>query len=409
MKNVMKWIAVSCAGLVILLTGGCGDGGESNPTPGVTDNEIVIGSWGPQTGPAAPWGAVTRGIDCYFKLINEEGGITGRQIRFVMRDDAYQPARTKAVVKEMLESEGAFAFVGGIGTACGMAVKDYLKENNTPWVAPNTGSTHFAYPLSRNIFTAQPPYADEAAILTQYAITELGKKKIAIFYQNDDYGKGGMVGATLELRQHNLEIVEAASVEVMDSDLSSHALRLQNSGAEVVLLFTTPKQATILLGESAKLGFAPVWMSSLTLGDMELMHTISRGLWENVIFGNYIEMPTSDHPDVLRYKAAQEKYFPDERWSWLYLAGFATAELIAEGLKRCGKDLTRDRLISTMESIQDFQGIGGKISYSATNRQGSRAIRINKCISATEVEILAESIASDIDIQEAIKLQAEGL
>ncbi len=407
MRTLKRWKIVGLILSAILMID-CGSE-QTSSVPGVTDTEVVIGSWGPQTGPAAPWGAVVRGMDCYFKMINDEGGLAGRNVRFVMRDDAYQPARTKAVVKEMVESAGVFAFAGGIGTAPGMAVKDYLSENSVPWIAPNTGSTHFTHPLLSNIFAIQPPYVDEGAILAQYAISELGKQKIAIFYQNDDYGKGGLAGAILELRQHNLELVETASVELMDSDLSSHALRLKNAGAEVVLLFTTPKQATILLGESAKLGFSPVWMSSLTLADMELMYTISKGLWENVIFANYIEMPTSSHPTVQKYKAAQEKYFPDERWSWLYLGGFATAEFIAEGIRRCGKNLTRENLIKAMESMKDFQSVGPNVRFSPSTRQGNRSVTLYKCKSATEYEKLADSITSDIDIDAAIQLMTNGI
>ncbi|MDQ7053139.1 MAG: ABC transporter substrate-binding protein [candidate division KSB1 bacterium] len=115
---------------------GCAKKGQR----GVTDTEIVIGQWGPQTGPAALWGAVARGTAAYFKMINEEeGGIHGRKIRYIYRDDAYQPAKTKAVVKEMVENEGVFAFVGGVGTAPGMAVKDYLVQNKVPWVGTGFG------------------------------------------------------------------------------------------------------------------------------------------------------------------------------------------------------------------------------------------------------------------------------
>src|SRR5512139_1958376 len=103
---------------------------------GVTDTVIHIGQWGPQTGPAAPWGAVARGTGILFKMINEEGGINGRKIDYHMFDDAYNPAKTKAGVKELQEGVGVFGWASGVGTACGLAVKDYLMEKKIPWVGP---------------------------------------------------------------------------------------------------------------------------------------------------------------------------------------------------------------------------------------------------------------------------------
>lgn len=401
--------------LAFLLLAGCGGSGEEGNASavGVTDTEVVIGSWGPQTGPAAPWGAVVRGMECYFAMLNEEGGIAGRKIRFINRDDGYQPARTRAVVKEMVESEGVFAFCGGIGTAPGMAVKSYLVENGVPWVGPNTGATHFAYPPEKNIFAGQTPYVDEGAILSQYAVTDLGKQKIAILYQNDDYGKGGVAGAMLELQQHDMALVEKASVELTDSDLSSHALRLKNAGADAVLLFTTPKHAAIILGESAKIGFQPTWLTSLTLADMDLMHTITKGLWKDVIFANFIPMPTSEDPLVQKYKAAQQKYYPEERWSILYMNGFTTAELITEGIRRCGKDLTREKLIENLESLQDyaidFQNVRNKYTYGKDNRQGSRSVYLLRCVNGNEFEKLTDFVESDIDINAAIEMMKSGI
>ena len=156
---------------------------------GVTDTEIRIGQYGPQTGPAALWGAVARGTGCFFDMINAEGGIHGRKIKYYLRDDGYMPPRTKAIVKELVEDKGIFALASGVGTATGMAVKKYLHKNKVPWVGPATGSSHWAYPPTKYLWADYPLYFDEAAILAKYAVQTLGKKRIAFFYQNDDYGK----------------------------------------------------------------------------------------------------------------------------------------------------------------------------------------------------------------------------
>ena len=115
----------------------------------MTDTEILIGQWGPQTGPAAPWGAVARGTDLLCKIINEEGGIHGRKLKYFLRDDSYQPAKTKAIAKEFVEQIGVFAVVGGVGVATGMTARDYLMENKVLWASPVTGVYEWIHPYSK--------------------------------------------------------------------------------------------------------------------------------------------------------------------------------------------------------------------------------------------------------------------
>jgi len=168
---------------------------------GVTDTEIRIGQWGPQTGPAALWGAVARGTGCYFDMINAEGGIHGRKITYYLRDDGYMPPRTKAIVKELVEDKEIFGVACGVGTAPGMAVKKYLHNKRVPWVGPASGSSHWGYPPTKYLFSDFPLYCDEAAILVDYAVKKLGKKRIGFIYQNDDFGKEGVYGAEVALER----------------------------------------------------------------------------------------------------------------------------------------------------------------------------------------------------------------
>ncbi|HPS94758.1 MAG TPA: ABC transporter substrate-binding protein [Deltaproteobacteria bacterium] len=141
--------------------------------PGFDAKEIRIAQWGPQTGPAAPWGSVARGSDLIFKMVNDEGGIHGRKIKYYIRDDQYNPAQTKGVVKELVEREGIFAFVGGVGAACGMAVKDYLAANKVIWVGPSTAISEYVFPVNPYLFAVYPLYEDEGSILTKYVVEKL--------------------------------------------------------------------------------------------------------------------------------------------------------------------------------------------------------------------------------------------
>jgi len=363
---------------VLALAGGAWAAGVR----GVTDTEIKIGQWGPQTGPAALWGAVARGTGCYFKLINSEGGINGRKIKYYMRDDGYQPNRTKAIVKELVDNVGVFAFASGVGTSPGMAAMPYLIKKNVPWVGMATGSTHWAYPPKKTIFAVYPNYPDEAQILTRYALDTLGKKKIAFFYQNDDYGKGGLEGARREMKARGLKLAVELPVEITETDLSSHVLKMKKAGADCVILWLLPKQAAITLGTAAKMGYKPQWMACSTLSDTALMFKITKGLWKGMIFGNFAELPDSKNPLMVKYHKAQQKYAPRERWGVFFYAGFGFVEPMVEGLKRAGRNLTVDSFVKAMESLKDFQGIMGKISYGPGQRQGLKEVFLAKCVPA---------------------------
>jgi len=370
---------------------------------GVTDTEIRIGQYGPQTGPAALWGAVARGTGCFFDMINAEGGIHGRKIKYYLRDDGYMPPRTKAIVKELVEDKGIFALASGVGTATGMAVKKYLHKKRVPWVGPATGSSHWAYPPTKYLWADYPLYFDEAAILVKYAVQTLGKKRIAFFYQNDDYGKEGLVGAEAALAKLGMKLVAAVSVEPLDTDLSSHCMKLKAAKPDCVINWLLPKHGAIILGTAAKMGFKPQWMTTSTLSDIPIMYKISKGLFKNVIFVTFAELPDSQAPLMKKYRKAQEKFAPKDRWGIFFYAGFYFAEPMVEGLKRCGQDLTVDNFVKAMDSIRDYKGIGPKISYSLKKRQGTRSVFLAKCLEGGKIERISDWMTSDIDVHKVLK------
>lgn len=377
--------------------------GEGGGVRGVTDDTIVIGTWAPLTGPAALWGSVGRGAQAYFDMINAEGGIHGRRIDFVLKDDAYQPSRTVAAARELVERDGVFAIAGGVGTASGRAVLDYLMENEVVWVSPASGATHWAYPPKEHLFAAYTPYFDEAAVLVDHAVEELGKRRIAVIYQNDDFGGSGRVGAEMALAKHGLELVEAVSVEVPDTDLSSHAVRLRESGADAVLMWLTPRHGTIIVGQAIRLGFQPQWLASSVLADTELMYDLTEGAWEGVIFTAIGVLSHTDHPLLEQYRAAAARYAPEERASEFFFAGFRYAEPLVEALRRAGRDLTTESLVAALETLDGWEGTGPPITYRPDRRQGTRAMFLARTTSDGTAVQLTDWIDSEIDIQEAIR------
>jgi ABC-type branched-subunit amino acid transport system substrate-binding protein len=222
---------------------------------GVTKDTITVGQWGPQTGPAALWGAVARGTAAYFEMINEEGGIHGRKLKLLIRDDSYQAPKTKAAVMELVEKENVFAFVGGVGTGPGMAVKDYLLEKKVPWIGPGSGSSKWTATPNRYLFSLYPQYDVETA----------KKNRIAFFYQNDDFGKEGLEAAKAELKARGLKLAAEVSVEMTDADLKSHILKLKQAKPQAVIMYVLPKHGAIALGTAAKMKFKPMWASSSVL------------------------------------------------------------------------------------------------------------------------------------------------
>jgi len=385
-KGFVISVSIICLGL---LAGSFSVVGAADKVRGVTDTEIVIGQWGPQTGPAALWGAVARGTGVLFDMINEEGGIHGRKIKYVLRDDAYQPAKTKAIGKEFVEQIGVFGVASGVGTSPGMAVRDYLVENKVPWVGPATGSQHWTVPFQKYIFAIYPRYVDEAFVLSQYAVEKLGKKKIAFFYQNDDYGKEGLDGAKKYLEKKGLKLAAEVPVEVTDTDLKSHALKLKESGADAVIMWVLPKHAAIILGQSKAAGFQPQWIASSTLSDAALMYTVTKGLWEGVIYANFLDM---DSPLVKKYLEAQKKFAPNEKNTGVFfIAGFMFVEPMVEGLRRAGKDLTPETFVKAMETIKNWNDwLGHDCTFTPQDHQGMKSIFLSKCGPEGKVEKISD-------------------
>ncbi len=346
---------------------------------GFDDNEIRIGQWGPQTGPAAPWGSVARGSKLLFDIVNEEGGIHGRKIKYFIRDDMYNPAQTVGVVKELVERQGIFAFVGGVGSAPGMAVKDYLMSNKIPWVGPSAADQDFVQPLNPYLFAVYPLYRDEANVLAKYIVEKLNMKKIAILYQNDAYGKDGLEGAKERLATYKMNLVAEIPVEPTEKDLASQILRLKNSGAEAVLMYVNPTAAVITLKTAANVGFKPQWVSSNTLSDYPLMFKISGGLWEGVITGAFGEVPDSTHPLMVKYREAAKRLTPQERWGTFYYAGILFADPIIEVLKKAGRNLSTEAVVKELNLIKDYQTIGPKITWTEKQHQGTDSVMIQKC------------------------------
>ncbi len=364
--------------------------------PGFDDKEIRIGAWGPQTGPAAPWGVVARSPGVLATLVNDEGGIAGRKIKHFVRDDMYNPAQTKVVVKELVERQGVLAFVGGVGAAGGLAVKDYLAQNKVIWVGPATAVKEYVFPVQPYLFAIYPLYEDEASVLAKYVIEKLKIKDIGILYQNDPYGKNGLDGLKQRLGHLKMKTVAEIPVEASEKDLSSQILKFKNAGAKCVFMWVNPTSAVIAVKTAATIGYKPQWVASDTLSDYALMYKISGGLWEGVISGSFILPPDSKNPLMTKYREAAKKYAPEERAGVFFYAGIMFTEPLMDALKRVGKNLSVEATVNALNSTKNFQGIGPKITWSAAQHQGTDSVQIWKCGPNGSINMLQDWTVNDL-------------
>jgi ABC-type branched-subunit amino acid transport system substrate-binding protein len=356
--------------------------------PGVTADTIKIGSWGPLSGPAAPWGTVLYAMNAYFQFINESGGVNGRKIQFIYRDDQYSPAKTPAVVRELVEKEQVFAIVGGIGTANGRAVADYLEQQGVPFFTPASGDRFWSEGGKRNVYTVFPKYVSEAGIMADYIGKELKAKKVAVLYQDDDFGKQGLEGIKKGLAKHpGVELAVEVTCQPTDTDLSGQASKIIEKRPDVLVLYATPKQAVALVKTLDAQKKKPQVMTSFVLSD-PILFKLAGDSWEGTITSAAAKMPDEDDEAVKMYRDVLAKYgggkIPVGTFS---MSGFLFAIPFVEALNKAGKDLTREKVYEALNTFDAWSGpalywkgasMGPPITFKADRRLGNEKIYLAK-------------------------------
>jgi len=346
--------------------------------PGVTDTEVVIGITTPLSGPAAAWSATALGAEAWAKHVNAQGGVNGRQIKIMMRDDGYNPGRAVANVNELKDQ--VFALVGLLGTAVLNANKDGVAEAKLPTIWPYGNPQVFAkQPREkvRGVFMVYPDYVDEGDFLVRQAAALEKAKKVAVFYQNDDYGKGGLEGAKRGAGKSGVAITAEVAYEVADRELGTHALKLKDSGADAVVLYSTVTHAAGVIKEMAKVGYRPKIFGAFPLGDHVTMFRILGELWEGAYFN--VTGAIAGEPEADKALEVVLKQNPNLKGrEGLALSGAVAMIATVEGLKRAGKNVTRENFIAAMETINDWspEGLTGKVTWSKDRHHGLNPIRM---------------------------------
>ncbi len=371
-------------------------GGQQQPaastkpdTTGVTDSEIVVGMWLPLSGNASIYAPIGKAHEAYFKMLNEQGGINGRKIRYIQEDDQYDPSKTVPLVKKMVEEDKVFAFLGGLGTPNGVAVLDYIVKSGVPHIAPSSGSGKWSEPVQTGYYAWQLNYKTEGDILVKYGTETLQKKKFAIFYQNDDFGKEGYNEAKARLQKAGAELVAEVPYNTSDTDYSAHALKLQQSGAEAVLTWAVPAPFASLMKESGKIGFKPVWLNSAVVNDpsvRKLANEEQQGSYFVAWLPNPEDPANADNIAIKDWRENLPKYGPDVPMNNFSLTGWGQARLFREIVTRAGKDLSRQSVIDAANNLKDWKDLV-TVSYSPTDRRGVTEGWIEQLKGETTVKI----------------------
>jgi branched-chain amino acid transport system substrate-binding protein len=362
---------VRCLVAVLLLAAA----GPVAAQQGVTDAEIVVGCSNSFSGPLAFTGeqATKFGVDLYFKVVNDAGGIQGRKVRTVYYDDGYKPQDAVANTKKLVEQDRIFAVIAPQGTPPVVATMEYLEENKVPLLFPFQGS-----PVTRGrkwVFSGMTLYDRQSRMMIDYLVGQRKFKTFGALYQDDEYGKAFLTAFEKDLGRHGLKLTASESVKRGVTDVSAQIAKLQAARPQVTFLVLTPPAGAQALKERQKIGWTDtVMVSSGPLTDeryLALAGDAAEGveglsLWPDPV--------TSDLPGVKAYRGAMQKYSPKNEPNRYSLSGYVAAMLFTEGAKRAGKTLTREGLVTALEGLKAWDsGILPPLTIGAeheTQRQG---------------------------------------
>jgi len=321
-------------------------------TTGVTDTTVTIGTHTPLTGPAAAgYSSISAAASAYFDYLNDQGGIHGRTIEYLVKDDGYNPANTQTVVRELVQQDGVFAIVNGLGTATHQSVLEFLNQNEVPDLFVASGSTAWnqpdEYPWT---FGFNADYVVEGAALAQYASDELAGRKLCVLGQDDDFGDEFLEGVETAVGADGVTAVERYSVS--NQDVSAQIGALKGAGCEVVALATINGFTALAVGTAAKLGWFPQWMSSSSGADYPTLAgylgDAAPQLLQGFIGTNYA--PMADDDWVTLFRQINDEYNDGAAFDGNTIYGMSVAHLFAEALEAAGESPTRESLVAAVQS-----------------------------------------------------------
>lgn len=347
--------------------------------PGVTDAAITIGMSAPFSGPNGAYGLDMRQtIQAYFEQLNKAGGVNGRKLELVALDDGYETERTVANTRALLQEKHAFALLAYYGSSpTTEAMNTVFGPAKVPLVGTISGANTLRESISSNpnaryMFNVRASYADESEAMINQLVS-LGLKNIAVFYQNDGFGKSGLEGVTAALKKHNLTPSAVGTVERNSIDVGQAVEPIAKANPQAVVMVTLYKPTAAFVKAMKKVGQNPMFMTLSPVGTEQLVQELgpeARGTGISQV----VPYPWNDVVPVVR--EYQKLITKPGTYSYYGMEGYLMARTLVEGLKRAGRELSRDKLVTALESMSNIDFGGYRVNYSPNARLGSRFVEL---------------------------------
>ena len=375
--------------------------------PGASDTEIKIGNTMPYSGPASAYGTIGKAEAAYFTMVNEQGGINGRKINFISRDDGYSPPKTVEVVRKLVEEDQVLLIFNSLGTPSNSAIHKYMNAKKVPQLFVATGATKWNDPKDFPWTMGwQPNYQSESHIYGKWLLKEKPAAKIAILYQNDDYGKDYVKGLKDELGPKAATMIIAEeSYETTEPSIDNHLVKLKASGADVFFNVTTPKFAAQAIKKNAELGWKPLHL--LNNVSASVGSVIKPAGYENsqdIVSAAYLKDASDPQWDndagMKGFLDFLAKDFPEgNKLDGSVIVGYGVAQTLVQVLKQCGDDLTRENVMKQAANLKDFRTEvllpGVKINTSPTDFAPISQLQLMR-FKGEKWELFGDVISADV-------------
>jgi len=358
-------------------------------TPGVTATEIKIGNTSPYSGPASTYGVLGKLETAFFGMVNEQGGVAGHKIDYISLDDTYSPPKTVEQIRRLVEQDNvAFSFAT-LGTPTNSAIVRYMNQKKVPHLFLATGADKWGdykdYPWT---IGWQPSYRTEAQIYTKYILKEKPDAKIALLYQNDDFGKDYFLGMKDVLGDKFDKMVTVATYEATDATIDSQLTSLQAAGDDVLVVAALPKMSAQAIRKVHDLAWKPMFfMSNVSISVGAVMNPAGADNGIGIVSGAFVKDPSdptwANDPGMNEWRAFMNKYMPGaDQSDNNYVVAYGFSKTMLQVLKQCNGDFSRENIMAQANNLHDLEIPvllpGLKINTSPTNHHPVRAMQLEK-------------------------------
>jgi branched-chain amino acid transport system substrate-binding protein len=407
MPVIQLRVEAFAAALAVLAATSGGALAQKKYDTGATDTEIKVGNIIPYSGPASAYGVIGKTEEAYFKMINDKGGIKGRKINFVTYDDAYSPPKAVEQVRKLVESDEVLFVFNPLGTPSNTAIQKYLNAKKVPQLFVATGATKWNDPKEFPWTMGwQPSYQSEAQIYAKFLMKEKPDAKIAILYQNDDFGKDYIKGTRDGLgAKASSMIVMEESYEVSEPTIDTHIVKIKAANPDVLLIYTTPKFGAQTIKKTAELGWKPLQIiTNVSASVGAVMNPAGFDNSQGVLSAAYAkdgaDPQWNNDADMKKWNEFLDKYMPGaDKTDGALVYGYGVAQTLVKVLEMCGDDLTRANVMKQAASLKDFTPDtllpGVKINTSATDFAPISQLQMQR-FKGQKWELFGDIISGDV-------------